>query len=255
MKRFFRIFIVIVASFLFVETLHAKTLYAIDALIIATEEYPPYEYKEDGVLKGLDIEIIQAASERLGIKVKVKFLPWARAMNNVRLGKNDAMFPMFRTSEREKFLYFTTEHLGHEKNILITNKESTRQARSLEDLAGWEIGIARDNSYGKEFDEYKNIQRHEVTNIKQLIKMAAIGNRFDAATVNELVFAYIVKELGMAGRFKKLDFVVTNQPLYIGFSKAKGKSHKQLAEDYSRVLKQLREEGVIENIIQKYTSF
>ena len=82
-----------------------------------------------------------------------------------------------------------------------------------------------------------------------------LGNHFDAATVNELVFAYIVKELGMAGRFKKLDFVVTNQPLYIGFSKAKGKSHKQLAEDYSRVLKQLREEGVIDNIIQKYTSF
>ncbi len=229
--------------------------YAIDFLTMATEEYPPYEYMENGVIKGLDTEIIEAVSERLGLMVKIEFYPWTRAMKMVRYGEIDAMFSMFRTPEREKFLYFTTEHLGSEKVILVTNKESTRQAGNLEDLAGWKIGVQRGNSYGKEFDEYKNIERREVGSFKQLIDMAASGNRFDAAVVNELVFAYQVKELGIADQFKKLDFVVTNQPLYMGFSRAKGKLHKQLAEDYSQVLKQLRKEGVIDRIIWKYTTY
>lgn len=229
--------------------------YAIDSISIVTDEYPPYAYKEQRLNRGLDIEIISIASERLGIKVRVYFLPWARAMEDVKTGKIDAMFSMFKTPKRESFLYFTTEHLGNEKVILITNKESDRQARILEDLSGWIIGAVRGNSYGKAFDEYKKINRIDVTNIKQIIDMVKQRNRVDAGIVNEFVFAYQVKKLAMAGRFKKLEFVVTNQPLYMGFSKVKGKSHQKLAEDYSRVLKQMRYEGVIDRIIHKYTRF
>lgn len=223
-----------------------------DAVVMVTEEYPPYEYMAGGKLIGLDIDIIEAASKRLGVHVDIHMRPWVRGMKEVKEGTVDAMFSMFINEERESFLYFATEPLGSEKIVLITNIKSTKQANKLKDLAGWMIGTVKDNSYGKEFDEYTGITRHEVTNIEQLIMMAVTGDRFDAATVNEYVLAYYVKQMGIQGRIKKLDFIVTDQPLYIGFSKAKGSATKNLAADYSRVIKELRQEGIIDGIIQRY---
>lgn len=240
---------------LFGVLLFSGKVFAAGTLVMAVEEYPPYEYTADGIPMGMHIEIIQIASERLGIKADIRFYPWARALEMVKTGEVDTIFSLFKTPEREAFLYYPGEPLANEKNILITHKNSTKEAKSLEDIAGWKIGIVRESAYGKEFDAYPNITRHEVAHIEQLIKMAAAGNRFDATPVNEYVFAYKVKELGLTGQFKKLDFTVSDEPLYIGFSKAKGPSHKKLAEDYSQVLMQLRKEGIIDKIIQKYTTF
>ena len=37
-------------------------------LSVVTEEWPPYNYLDDGVLKGFSVEVVQAILERLNLK-------------------------------------------------------------------------------------------------------------------------------------------------------------------------------------------
>ena len=51
------------------------------------EEWPPFVFKEDGKLKGIDIEIAEFLASRIGCKVDWKQMIWKRALNLMRLGK------------------------------------------------------------------------------------------------------------------------------------------------------------------------
>lgn len=224
----------------------------LEAFTASSEDYPPYEYMEHGEFKGLDIEIIRAVSKRLGITANIQFLPWSRAMQNVKMGRDDAIFPVFKTKEREKFLYYPSENISSEKNVLIVKYDSNKSAKSIEDIRGWRIGVAADNSYGEEFDNFTEIIRDTSVNNDALIKKLKGKKRLDAIIMNELVFDMVVKQKGYEGWFRKLEYVPNEAGLYIAFSKEKGESSKKLAEQFGSTLKQLKKEGVIQKILDKY---
>ncbi len=49
-------------------------------LLFVCEEYPPYQYKENGVIKGLDIQVIQAVCKDAGLQYRIEFYPWQRCI-------------------------------------------------------------------------------------------------------------------------------------------------------------------------------
>lgn len=56
----------------------------------------------------------------------------------------------------------------------------------------------------------------------------------------------------MQDRFEILEYVRSEDPLYIAFSKAKGEKARKLAEQFEKTLKAMRDEGRIEAIEQRY---
>lgn len=226
--------------------------------IIVGDSYPPYSYYENGEYKGTDIDTIKAAFSILNIKPVFKFRPWARAIAEVKSGKSDAIYSLFKTKEREAFLNFSSIPLNYEKNILVVNGNSDKTAKTIEDIHGWRIGVVAKNSYGKAFDDYQSIERVNSTSNNLLVLQLNAKNRFDAIIINELVFNTIVNNYVANGKiktpdFRKLEYVPNNAPLYIGFSKMSLSTHELIAEDFSNALLQLKNEGLVEKIISQYT--
>lgn len=75
---------------------HAQKSIPEEVLIVATN-YPPYEMEnpEKG-LKGFDVEVAEEAFNRAGIRTRIEFYPWARALEMSEEGKPVQHFPVQR---------------------------------------------------------------------------------------------------------------------------------------------------------------
>jgi len=73
-------------------------------MVYVTEEYPPFNYLENGVPSGLSVELIKTACERAGIPFNVgdiRFMAWSDAYRMALSRNNTGLFSMARTPERE----------------------------------------------------------------------------------------------------------------------------------------------------------
>jgi len=219
-------------------------------LTLVYESYPPYVYSEGGKLMGTDVDIIREACKRIGCNPEFLDRPWKRAVEEVKAGQADGIFSLFKTDERTAFLYFPSESLSFEKNIIIAKKGKGIKAGKIDDLKGKSIGVVVDYSYGDAFDGYKNIKREVCKSNEELLKKLD-GERMDVAIINELVFNNLVKKMGMKGKMEII-YQQSDDPLFIAFSMAKGEKAKKLAADFSRVLAEMRKKGDLKKIISKY---
>ena len=86
-------------------------------MLLVCEEYPPYQYSENGRVVGIHNDIVEEAAKNLGIKVEIILVPWPRALQMVKTGKADGIFSIFKTKEREEYLYFPKWGISKAKNI------------------------------------------------------------------------------------------------------------------------------------------
>lgn len=221
-----------------------------EKLIFGTCEYPPRGFMKNGQPTGADVEIVREACGRLGIEAEIRILPWKRALAYAKKGKADAIFSLQHNEERSEFLHFTSEPVYIEKYVIIARKESGIQANGLDDLKDKVIGIVRGYSYGSDFDNHPDLKKEECGNDTQLIRKLDAG-RTKLAAGQEGNLGTVITELGFGDRFETV-YTLPEIRLYIGFS-MKISNGKSLAEKFSRILRLLREEGVIKNIENKYS--
>ncbi len=49
-------------------------------LTVVTEQYPPYNYEENGKVKGVSTEVVEEVLREAGIDFSIKVYPWTRAL-------------------------------------------------------------------------------------------------------------------------------------------------------------------------------
>jgi len=85
----------------------------------------------------------------------------------------------------------------------------------------------------------------------QINKLTYPGQiRMDVAAASEEAFKYLSHKLGHSNDLEVI-YVISESPSYVAFSKANAEN-KKFTEEFSRVLKQLRKEGVIQAINDHY---
>jgi polar amino acid transport system substrate-binding protein len=70
-------------------------------LTMITEEWAPYNFSEDGVLKGSSVEVVQQLIEKLGLSIPIGMYPSMRTRVMLNNMSGTMMFTMLRTPERE----------------------------------------------------------------------------------------------------------------------------------------------------------
>ncbi len=95
-----RLFFMLLSCFLVIGT--SQAIAEERPLTIITEDWPPYNYEENGVVKGFSTEIVQAILKELSLSYEIQLLPGARGEKLLDEGSRVMNFSLFRTSEREK---------------------------------------------------------------------------------------------------------------------------------------------------------
>ncbi len=75
----------------------------VDDLILMTEQYPPFNFKKDGKLQGISVDMIVLMLEKIDAKLtrkNIRLLPWARGYSDVLSKKKYMSF--FYDKDRRK---------------------------------------------------------------------------------------------------------------------------------------------------------
>jgi polar amino acid transport system substrate-binding protein len=95
-------------------------------LTIMTEDFPPFNYKEDGKAAGSAVDLLMQASAAVGKPIdndKINVMTWARAYKAVQSGPNALLFSMTRTDTRED-LFKWAGPIGANRLVIWAKKSS-----------------------------------------------------------------------------------------------------------------------------------
>lgn len=108
-----------------------------------TEEYPPYNYSDNGQLKGIAIELLEQAFAAEGLQLQpqqIELLPWARGYDTALSTANTVLFSTNRTAARET-LFQWAGPISADRVVLMGRASRTLQIDSIEQLNASELQI------------------------------------------------------------------------------------------------------------------
>lgn len=115
-------------------------------LTFYTEQFPPYNYQENGTLKGLSAELLEAVMKKTGTPVtpgKVHLVSWTEAYQTVLVTNNTVLFSTGRIPERENsFRWAGPIHTY--STVLFARPDRKIVIAGPEDLKRYRIGVIKD---------------------------------------------------------------------------------------------------------------
>jgi len=219
-------------------------------LKIMTEIFSPYQFRENGKLKGISVDIVKAIQKEIGDTSKIKVYPWARGVKILDNKPNSILFSMMKTPQRANKYYWVgpidkLEMVFFKKrgaNIKLTTIDDARKVKK--------IGVAKsvanyDVLKAKGFKNLDVISGSDDRNIEKLLK-----GRIDLWPYVKAAGLYNAKKLGKAGEIVPIDNVILAQGyLYIAFNK---KTDKNIVKKWQKAFDKLQKNGIIEKIKREY---
>ncbi len=213
-------------------------------LTMATNAYfPPYEYYEGDNIVGIDAEIAQAVADKLGLTLKIEDMEFDSIITAVSTGKADmGLAGMTVTEERKQNVNFSDTYATGVQVVIVPEDSDIA---SVDDLAGKKIGVqlstTGDIYCTDDFGE-ENVEEYNKGNDAV---MALKSGKVDAVVIdNEPAKSYVEANEGL----KILDTEYVTEE----YAAALNKNNTELLEQINKALAELKSEGKLDEIINKY---
>ena len=206
--------------------------------------FPPYEMTTDaGEFEGIDIETAQAIADKLGLELQIDDMDFDAALLSVQQGKADiAMAGITVTDERMAVMSFSDSYATGIQSVIVPEGSDIA---SVDDLAGKKIGTQRGTTgYLYCSDDFG--EDAVVAYDNGLTAVQALNNgQVDAVVIdNEPAKAYVESNPGL----KILDTSYAEEDYAIGMNK----SNTALLEAVNAALEELKADGTLQAIVDKY---
>ena len=215
----------------------------------AANSWPPF-VDPDKSGQGLSIEIIRAAFAAEGYTCKHKFLPWARAEQDVKNGKIDILPDTWYTDQRSSYLVFSKAYASN-KIKFIKKKGDPFEYRNIESLVGKKVGVINGYGYGNDFMNAKTFTREGVTdlinNIKKLVR-----DRIDLTLEDEIVVKTTLQKFPEL--LEQIEFVknpLSVNDLYIACGLTNPR-HEEIIAAFNKGLEAIKADGTLYSIFERY---
>lgn len=102
-------------------------------LIVGTNaEFPPYEYYEEGAVTGIDIDIMQAVCDKLGMEMQVEDMAFDAIISAVSTGKVDIGASGFTvTEDRKKNANFSDTYTTSKQVVIIADADAAEEGATF----------------------------------------------------------------------------------------------------------------------------
>jgi polar amino acid transport system substrate-binding protein len=216
---------------------------------LAADPYPPYQYRENNAVKGIDHDIITAAFEEYKIKTKTQLFPWEVCIEHMEMKKVDGIFQITITPEREKAFLFS-KPFRTAKTVFFRNTKTpikfNKDAEILCQLKRYKLGVLAGYSYDPMIDSLREPVRTEVKSQEMLLENL-LGGEFDLAIIDLGVAAYLMEKMDMDGIERVEGYEITRQ-LHVAFQK----HLYELVNLFNAGLDKVKEKGLYNKISKNY---
>ena len=206
--------------------------------------FPPYEMTTDaGTIEGIDVDTAQAIAEKLGLELQIDDMDFDAALLSVQQGKADiAMAGITVTDERMAVMSFSDSYATGIQSVIVPEGSDIA---SVDDLAGKKIGTQRGTTgYLYCSDDFG--EDAVVAYDNGLTAVQALNNgQVDAVVIdNAPAKEYVAANPGL----KVLDTSYAEEDYAIGMNK----SNTALLEAVNAALEELKADGTLQAIVDKY---
>ena len=205
--------------------------------------FPPYEYKDGDDVVGIDAEIAQALADKLGLQLEIVDMDFDSLVASVQSGKIDmSLAGMTVTEERKQNVDFTDSYATGVQVIIV--KEDSDIA-SADDLEGKLIGVQQGTTghlyCADDFGEDNVIPYANGATAVQ----ALLQGKVDCVVIDqEPAKAFVEANEGL----KILETAYTTED----YAAAVSKDNPALTVALNSALQELKDDGTIQGILDKY---
>ncbi|MDM8525920.1 transporter substrate-binding domain-containing protein [Desulfococcaceae bacterium HSG8] len=225
-----------------------------EEITVVTEEWPPFNYTENGKVIGVVTEVVEAVLDKAGIKAKIRAVPWARAYKMASEDENTLIYTIFRMPERESlFHWIKLDGLSTRMYLYSPGSRSDIVIKSLEDAKKYRIGVTRKTSthvflHSKGFQEDINLFPVN-SEVQNAMKADPSVNRIDLTTGDKLSLAMWLKKSDLPPDYWKEEIFLFKEDFYMAFAK---KTSDEVVERVRDAFQQVKAEGKLDAFIEKY---
>ncbi|AZN38223.1 transporter substrate-binding domain-containing protein [Iodobacter ciconiae] len=220
-------------------------------LELVTLQYPPYQYEENGQIKGLVVDIVKEVFRRMQQPVNITLMPWTRSIKMIEDGTADAVFTAYKTADREVFADYSKEVLMPQAvSFFVLSESNIKFDGDLQKLANYSFGVVNKISYGDVFDsavKNKIIKMPDITYTGEQNIDKLLAKRFDILVSNKYGALDILKNKRVLHKVKALSPVLQTIPSYIAFSKKRKLS--LIRDKFDEILLSMKKDGSYERIM------
>ena len=193
--------------------------------------FPPYESYEGNDIVGIDADIAKAIADKLGLKLEIQDMEFNSIITAVQSGKADlGLAGMTVTDERKQSVDFTDSYATGIQSVIVKEGSSIK---SIDDLKGKKIGVqlaTTGDIYAKDDFGEENVEEY---------------NKIDAVIIdNQPAKSFVETTDGL--QILDTDYVQED------YAAAIQKGNTDLLNAVNGALKELKEDGTIQKILDKY---
>ena len=215
-----------------------------EKLIMVTEVgFAPYEFYKGNEVVGVDVEVAKKIAEKLGKELEIKDTDFDSIINEVKTGKADfAAAGLSITEERKEEIDFSIEYAVSKQIIMVKNDSSIS---SIDDLKGKKVavqlGTVADLVLSEEYPDVEVVQHKKfLVAVEDLL-----ANKVDAIAFDLLPAQEVVN--------KNNELKILEEELLTDkYGIAVQKGNTELLEVINQVLKEMMDNGEIEEYTIKY---
>ena len=216
--------------------------------------FVPMGFEEkNGDYAGFDIELAQYVSKKLGIQVHFQPIDWDMKETELQNGTIDAIWNGYSaTDERREKVAFTIPYMQNTQ-ILVVKKLSG--IHSVEDMTGKVLGAQNGSSGMLDFEEHPEVLKNRVkggdADQYQSVNEAIIdlkNDRIDALLIDRVYADYYLTTEGIADEYDTIPSGFKSESFAVGVRPA----DKKLLEALNQAFKELYQEGIFQQISQKW---
>ena len=218
-------------------------------LVVGVEgTYPPFTYHDDnGELTGLDIELGKALADKLGVEVEFQEAAWDSLLIGIDTERFDTVINSVSiTDERAEKYDFSDPYYYEARRVVVRADDDS--IHGPEDLNGKKIATNTTNAFIPWYEE-QGVEVVGVDTSGEAIDLLLSG-RVDFVGINVPVLnAYLQEHPDAADKVKEA-FVNPNSEDVIAIPVRKGEP--EFLDAINAALAELREEGTLKEISEKY---
>jgi len=215
-------------------------------LKVATEgTFSPFSYYNDkNELVGYDVDVARAVAEKLGLKIEFLTAPWDAVLAAFDAGKADAVFNQVSITDERKKKYEYSVPYTVVYGAIIVHKDNN-DIKSFEDLKGKKNADSATSNWAQVAKKY-GAQNVTVDSFAKSMELL-IARRVDTVVRDNTVFYDFLKQrpdapIKIAAKLKDVDYSAAIVQ----------KGNKELADQISKALNELKAEGKLKEISLKY---
>lgn len=218
-------------------------------LVVGVEgTYPPFTYHDDnGEMTGLDIELGKALADKLGVEVEFQEAAWDSLLIGIDTERFDTVINSVSiTDERAEKYDFSDPYYYEARRVVVRADDDS--IHGPEDLNGKKIATNTTNAFIPWYEE-QGVEVVGIDTSGEAIDLLLSG-RVDFVGINVPVLnAYLQEHPDAAGKVKEA-FVIPNSEDVIAIPVRKGEP--EFLDAINAALAELREEGTLKEISEKY---